>query len=760
MSDPSASPRPHRTTPLASHAVQLEDAARPPPQRDAPGEPEGARHTQPQRPSWLDAALAGRLRRSADSFHLSPGTVIPGTRYRLLRWLGDGGMGVVYEAEHVDIARRVAVKILRQEVCDHPRVMQLFRDEARAAGRIGSPHIVEVLDFAELPNGRLLYAMELLSGCPLSRELGGRPMPPGRAIAILRQVCKGLASAHAAHIVHRDVKPDNIFLCDRQSRRDAVKLLDFGISIVLAETTATDSDVVGTPHYLAPELVAGLPFDGRVDMYSVGCTAFEMLTGRPPFEGSIQDILLAHASNTPPSIAAVRGDDDVPAELEAVIRRCLAKHPEERYASMDDLEAALCEAQIAARIETAWDDLSLPNVDGERRDHLLRGMPDPAAASIVVPLPRRRSYVVAAIVAALVLAGAAALVRTLTASAPAAVDPLQATLEADARAAAARGAFVYPPPDQPDATTAYQAIRAIESIRSRSARELARGLRREFAGTLGAFGDRLWERPGGLEFAIDAYAQALIFDPDLEPAASRAELTPGQLARLAAKAASHDFSETELIAAEPLLVLAADELVEDPQLLGSVRERIVRRARDRDAALAQLADLTPRIPSPTPPADEPAPAAPATPGPEERPPAPTSAEPDTPSPAPPPGETPRDPAAAARMVAQGRAATRDGRLADAEKLFERALSHDGRSAAAFVGLTEIYFERGAYSKALATGAKAQKLAPNDADLHLLIGDAAFKVFRLDDAERAYERAKELGHPEAERRLAKLAAKRG
>ena len=195
---------------------------------------------------------AGRLRRPGEMVHLSPGAVIPGTRYRLLRWLGDGGMGVVYEAEHIDIERRVAVKILRLEVCDQPQALQLFRDEARAAGRIGSAHIVEILDFAELPDGRLLYTMELLGGRPLARDIAERPMSAARTIAVLRQVCKGLSSDHAAHIIHRDIKPDNIFLVDRQSRPDSVKILDFGISIVMAGATVTDTDVVGTPPAAPP----------------------------------------------------------------------------------------------------------------------------------------------------------------------------------------------------------------------------------------------------------------------------------------------------------------------------------------------------------------------------------------------------------------------------------------------------------------------------------------------------------------------------
>ncbi|MBA3548859.1 MAG: serine/threonine protein kinase, partial [Nannocystis sp.] len=520
----------------------------------------GARDTASQRQSWLDVAAAGRARRGAEMVHLSPGAVIPGTRYRLLRWLGDGGMGVVYEAEHIDIERRVAVKILRLEVCDQPQALQLFRDEARAAGRIGSAHIVEILDFAELPDGRLLYTMELLRGRPLSRELAERPLSPARTIAILRQICKGLASAHAAHIIHRDIKPDNIFLEDRQSRPDIVKILDFGISIFMAGTSVTDANILGTPLYLAPEIIDGDAFDARVDMYAVGCTAFEMLTGRPPYEGTIKDLLFAHRYAPVPSLLTLTRDHDVPQALAEVVICCLAKRPDERYADMNDLEAALCEAQIAARLETAWDDLALPDVDSDRRDLMLRGMPDPAMSGAQVR-SRKRTYVGAALAACLLLAGGIYVARSQTAVVVR-DDPELVRLEAEARSAAARVAFVYPPADDPQGPTAYHAIRELEGLQgtnSRAARELAGSLRRQFAGTLGAFGDRLWSRPGGLEFAVDAYAQALLFDPDLEPAASRADLTPGQLARLAEKAVTRGFNATELIAVEPLVVLAESD---------------------------------------------------------------------------------------------------------------------------------------------------------------------------------------------------------
>ena len=720
--------------------------------------------TPAQRQTRADTAATGRIRRGGDALHLSPGAVIPGTPYRLIRWLGEGGMGVVYEAEHCDIDRRVAIKILRQEVCDDPQALQLFRDEARAAGRIGSPHIVEILDFAELSDGRLLYAMELLGGRSLARELAERPLAPSRVISILRQVCKGLASAHALHIVHRDIKPDNIFLADRQSRRDVVKLLDFGISTFLVGATVTETNILGTPTYLAPEIIAGKPFDARVDMYALGCTAYEMLTGHPPYEGSVKDVLFAHMNEPPPSAAALSHDHDVPLPLAQVVVRCLAKDPAARHVDMDDLEAALCEAQIACALETSWDDLSLPNVDGERRDLLLRRMPDPAMMSMIRRPTPRRSYLLAALAGALLLGGAALVLQRSTAP-PAPVDARLARLEADARAAAGRVNFVYPPSDDPGARTAYHIILELEDIdgpQARAAGELAGTLRREFAGTLGAFGDRLWERKGGLEFAVDAYAQALLFDRDLEPAATRADLTPGQLKRLAVKAAAGQFTDTELIAAEPLIVLADADLVVDTPELRETRERIVRRTRARDTALTRDAPpLQPATPSapPTPPVEPTVPPPPEVAIAAGEPGAPDAAAAvDAASAEPQPAAPARETVTVAQLLEQAREAVRGGRLDDAERLFERVLARDGRNIGALTGLTELYFNRGAYARALGFGERSVAIAPDDAALRVLVGDAAFKAFRYDVARGSYEQAQKLGHPEAERRLAKLAAK--
>lgn len=316
-----------------------------------------------------------------------PGDILPGTRHRLIRRIGDGGMGTVFEAEHVEIERRVALKVLHPEFMRAPAIVEQFRREARAASKVGSEMIAEVFDFGELPDGRLWFTMELVAGPTLREELGGGPIPVARAIGILRQICKGLALAHKAGVVHRDVKPDNIVLTRRRGRMDAVKLLDFGIAVMLGEDLRPVS--AGTPHYLAPELVAGAAFDGRADIYAVGCTAYEILVGRPPFgvlDADVDEVLGRHLAETAEAPSRVRTDVGITPALDRVILKCLAKLASNRYRNMGELEAALCAAQVESGVQTPWDDLPLPDeVDPELRDRLIMEMPD-----MHEPLPRGR----------------------------------------------------------------------------------------------------------------------------------------------------------------------------------------------------------------------------------------------------------------------------------------------------------------------------------------------------------------------------------
>src|SRR5262245_1973326 len=188
---------------------------------------------------------------------LPAGQVIPGTRYRVLSTIGEGGMGTVYAAEHVDLEKKVALKLLRADVAGAD-TLQWFRHEARAASKVGSDYICDVTDFGELADGRVFFVMEYLDGQSLGRVLRETSeIPAARAIPILRQVCKALGAAHDKGIIHLDVKPDNVMLLERGTRADAVKVVDFGIAGLVHAEKGKEDVIAGTPEYISPERAAG-----------------------------------------------------------------------------------------------------------------------------------------------------------------------------------------------------------------------------------------------------------------------------------------------------------------------------------------------------------------------------------------------------------------------------------------------------------------------------------------------------------------------
>src|SRR5690348_10371190 len=220
---------------------------------------------------------------------LLPGQIIPGTRYKVLAKVGQGAMGVVYAAEHVDLEKRVAIKLLAGRVAQRGDAVERFRNEARTASKIGSPYICDVTDFGELADGRLFLVMEYLSGRPLRAPLDSEGyITPARAIPILRQVAKALGAAHDKGIIHLDVKPDNVMLLD--GRRESIKVVDFGVAGLLGDRPLDqgngelETTVNGTPAYMAPERALGRGYDHRSDIYSLGVMAYEVLTGTIPFD--------------------------------------------------------------------------------------------------------------------------------------------------------------------------------------------------------------------------------------------------------------------------------------------------------------------------------------------------------------------------------------------------------------------------------------------------------------------------------------------
>jgi serine/threonine-protein kinase len=280
-------------------------------------------------------------------------------QYVLKRKLGEGGMGEVYLAEHRLLKRPCAVKFIRPELAAHPATAARFAREVQAVTGLTHVNTVRVYDYGRADDGSFYYVMEYLDGPTLERLVRDHgPLPPGRAVHLLRQLCGALAEAHAAGLVHRDLKPGNVIVARLGGVCDVAKLLDFGL--VLDETAADPGDrltragvVLGTPAYMAPEQAAGEPVDARGDVYSLGAVAYYALTGRPPFEGeSALQVMAAHRTTPVPPL------DGAPADLAAVVARCLAKHPADRFPTAGDLERALaecgCAPEWSAERAAAW----------------------------------------------------------------------------------------------------------------------------------------------------------------------------------------------------------------------------------------------------------------------------------------------------------------------------------------------------------------------------------------------------------------------
>ncbi len=275
-------------------------------------------------------------------------------QYRLRKRLGAGGMGEVYLAEHQLLKRPCVVKLIRPDKAGDPRVLARFQREVQATAQLSHWNTVEIFDYGITDDGTFYYVMEYLPGMSLG-ELVARygPMPPERVIYLLRQACDALREAHAAGLVHRDIKPANIFAAQRGGVYDVVKLLDFGLVKPLADKgsieLSIEGAITGSPLYMSPEQALGdADVDPRSDIYSLGAVGYYLLTGRPPFEGDQPiKIILAHAHEevTPPS----RYRPEIPADLEQVILRALAKRPEDRYPDVDALAEALGQCESAGR---------------------------------------------------------------------------------------------------------------------------------------------------------------------------------------------------------------------------------------------------------------------------------------------------------------------------------------------------------------------------------------------------------------------------
>jgi serine/threonine-protein kinase len=274
-------------------------------------------------------------------------------QYRLVARLGEGGMGAVYLAEHRMLKRPCAIKLIRPEQAGDPRVLARFEREVQMTARLSHWNTVEIYDYGRTEDGTFYYVMEYLPGLSLEELLERHgPLPAERVVHLLRQTCQALREAHAIGLIHRDIKPGNIFAARRGGLYDVAKLLDFGLVKPVADFSSPrltqDGAISGTPLFMSPEQARGREVDARSDIYCLGAVAYVLLCGRPPFERTTpMEVILAqvHDEVVPPSQLRA----DVPADLERVVLRCLAKHPEARFQDADSLEQALAECAAADR---------------------------------------------------------------------------------------------------------------------------------------------------------------------------------------------------------------------------------------------------------------------------------------------------------------------------------------------------------------------------------------------------------------------------
>lgn len=643
-------------------------------------------------------------------------------RYVLLEAVGRGGVGEVYAAYDPELDRRVAIKLVRSEVQAWGDLERRTQREAQAMAKVRDVNVVAIHDVGRFRD-QVFIAMELLQGMTLSAwsRAQARTWPQIREVFV--QAARGLAAIHEAGLVLRDFKPANVFVGDD----GVVKVLDFGLARaaagrepgcghggnLLEEELTRGGSIAGTPAYMAPEQIRGGRVDAAADQFAFCVALYEAIWKERPFPGT--DLaercraIEGQRLDPPPS---------VPAYVRAAILRGLASDPQARHPSVSALMAALEE-------------------------------------------PKRRRVATWVAVGAAALLSAAATTVFFTATdqeVTAQMRERMASLEAQAREAAAANHYVYPPLSDPSQPTAYGRTLALEHVEGPAAdqaRARAQALREEFSARLTALGDTYSNEAGGGPFAADFYAAAVLFDPDNAHARERSLLTGSQLAALQERARRGEFAEAELFVGASLAALADDDA-------SSRRAKVARlRALRPNAPASTLATLESLVAPAEPQSDPRSPADPAQPA---RDPAvaPVAVAPDPPAPSP---SASGDARAAARASAKklakdGLAALRAHELKRAETLLNRAVAQDRRNATALGGLARFHFEMGQYSEAAKFAEKAVAAAPKNASHRMTLGNAYFKVLRYADARTAYQEAERLGARGAGKALHKVEAKLG
>ncbi len=300
---------------------------------------------------------------------------IPLDRYRLVQKLGGGGMGEVWLAKHQLLARPAAVKLIRSDVLGNSdqkqEVLKRFQREAQITSNLSSPNTVRLYDFGISETGSFYFVMELLNGIDLESMVNRfGSLPPARVIMLLRQACRSLGEAHEVGLVHRDIKPANLFICKMGREYDFLKVLDFGIvkgADMEGETLITAAGkLVGTPAYMAPELIAGDEVDGRADLYALGCVGYWMLTGRQVFESKNLMQMIVHHTKTVPKRPSEISETSIPEGFDQLILACLEKEPDNRPSSADELWRMLGQIGVddpwPPEQAEAWWQLHMPEV--------------------------------------------------------------------------------------------------------------------------------------------------------------------------------------------------------------------------------------------------------------------------------------------------------------------------------------------------------------------------------------------------------------
>ena len=269
-----------------------------------------------------------------------------GGKYKIVRLVAEGGMGAVYEAVHLVVKRRFAVKFLRAELTQRRDALSRFQREAAAAGALESENIAAVVDFGITDDGAPYIVMEYLVGCDLAALLrGSGPLPAERATDIVLQACLGIQQAHTAGVIHRDLKPENLFVCRRSDGSDLVKIVDFGIAKFQASDAGAavtkTGGVVGTPSYMSPEQArGGATIDQRTDVYALGVILYELLSGHTPHPGDSYNAVIYHIATQPAILLACEGRE-LPQNLIETVHRAIAHDPAERPSSADEFSQQL-----------------------------------------------------------------------------------------------------------------------------------------------------------------------------------------------------------------------------------------------------------------------------------------------------------------------------------------------------------------------------------------------------------------------------------